>query len=165
MTSNIRPMVDDPRLPERFWAKVSPEPNTGCFLWAGAVDRKGYGQYRAGSRRDGTRRTVRAHRLAYEELVGPIPEGLQIDHLCRVRCCVNPAHLEPVTNRENVRRGDLGTKNTAKTHCPAGHPYDEANTRRSAGKRRCRACDQARQRACRARARGPRTDLACGVRR
>ncbi len=89
----------------RFWDKVAFEPNTGCWLWAAYADRKGYGQFSAGSRADGTYRKVFAHRWAYEHEVGPIPEGLTIDHLCRVPLCVNPGHLEPVTNRENTRRG------------------------------------------------------------
>ena len=96
-----------------------------------------------------------AHRFAYEMLVGPIPEGLDLDHLCRVRHCVNPNHLEPVTRSENLRRGirprlpqndRIGDKNRAKTHCPKGHPYDEANTlmhywkRENSMRRLCRTC-------------------------
>lgn len=88
----------DTRLPERFWRRVQ-EQEGGCWLWVGTVDR-GYGLLSV----DG--KTVRAHRYSYETLVGPIPDGLQIDHLCRNRGCVNPAHLEPVTQVENIRRGD-----------------------------------------------------------
>ena len=98
---------------ERFDAKWTPEPNTGCWLWTGVVDRKGYGQFRVGSQADSTRRLVKAHRWAYEHLVGPIPEGRQIDHLCRVPWCVNPEHLEPVTNRENTVRGYKARGTTA----------------------------------------------------
>jgi hypothetical protein len=96
---------------------------------------KGYGVL---STVDGNRY---AHRLAYELLVGPIPEGLHIDHLCRRPECVNPAHLEPVTNVENIRRGNAGLFQASKTHCKQGHPYDEKNTliRRSGG-RACREC-------------------------
>lgn len=91
-----------------------------------------------------------AHRFAYEDIVGPILEGLTIDHLCRVRHCVNPAHLEPVTHLENVRRGNGGLNQLAKTHCPKGHPYDEENTYRLPSRpsgRYCRACRRERNRA------------------
>lgn len=95
-----------------------------------------------------------SHRHAYESLVGPIPGELTIDHLCRVRCCVNPDHLEPVTRGENVRRGEAGrvvaAMHRAKTHCPHGHPYD-ARSVEPRGWRRCRSCrrliDQRRWRA------------------
>ena len=138
----------DPRLPTRFWAKVSPEPNSGCWLWvAGTWD--GYGRFNVGSRTDRSARVVQAHILAYEELVDSVPDGLELDHLCRVRCCVNPSHLEPVTHAENMRRGEAGrvgaARQRAKTHCPKGHPYDEANTRITFAVgfgRQCRACDR-----------------------
>lgn len=85
---------------ERFQAKVSPA-GDGCWLWTGARFFNGYGQFRGGG---GGSARVRAHRWSYEYHVGPIPEGLQLDHLCRIRHCVNPAHLEPVTQAENNRR-------------------------------------------------------------
>lgn len=111
----------------RFWSKV--DKTSGCWLWTGAVTGSGYGSGSAGGK------AVLAHRWAYELMVGPIPEGLEIDHLCRVTLCVNPAHLEPVTHDENVRRAMV-------THCPAGHPYDEENTyvRPDRGSRECRVC-------------------------
>lgn len=70
----------------------------------------------------------RAHRVIYEALVGPIPEGLTLDHLCRIKRCVNPDHLEPVTHAENVRRGNSGKYQASKTHCPQGHEYTPENT-------------------------------------
>lgn len=98
----------------RFWAKV--EKTDTCWLWTAALV-KGYGRFY-----DTDMRPVGAHRWAYELLVGPIPEGLTIDHLCRVRRCVNPDHLEVVTQRENVARVP------PKTHCPHGHAFTAANT-------------------------------------
>lgn len=123
--------------------KSIPEPNTGCWLWLGQL-RDGYGRLHS----DG--KLLQAHRVSYEAFVCDIPDGLQIDHLCRVRCCVNPEHLEPVTQLENVRRGDAAggrfaaAFQRAKTHCPKGHPYSEENTEhRKVGSRRCRACHRA----------------------
>lgn len=88
------------------------------------------------------RGTFYVHRVAWETLRGPIPDGMQLDHLCRQRACWNPDHLEPVSPRENVLRGvGITAMNAKKTHCPQGHPYDDANTGiTSTGKRRCRAC-------------------------
>lgn len=122
-------------LPDRFWAKV--DKSGECWLWRGTVDDHGYGRMGVAYR------SVLAHRLAYELVIGPIPVGLTLDHLCRVRLCVNPAHLEPVTQSENVKRGGYSLK----THCPQGHPYDEANTYRSKTGRVCRACGRDRRRA------------------
>lgn len=131
----------DSRLPDRFWAKCIPEPNSGCWLWLGSLtklphDRGGYARYML----DGKVR--RAHRVSYEVLVGRIGVGLEIDHRCRVRCCVNPAHMEPVTHLVNVQRGTGGAKNARKTHCPQGHEYTPQNTYRYANDRHrvCRRC-------------------------
>ena len=122
-------------LEERFWAKV--HKTDGCWLWTGSQTGNGYGQFKV----DG--RIVLAHRLAYSLLVSAIPEGLQIDHLCRTRNCVNANHLEVVTHRENIMRGFSPTAlNTVKTHCPYGHPYDAENTRVCNGKRKCRTCNR-----------------------
>jgi hypothetical protein len=115
---------------ERSMRMVSPEPNSGCWLWMGAVTNGGYGIINIGGRKPPP---TRAHRLTYELLVGPIPEGLELDHLCRVPCCVNPKHLEPVTHAENVRRGNAGKNMSERTHCPKGHP-------RTKGARRCKEC-------------------------
>lgn len=103
---------------DRFWAKVDFIPFHECWEWGGALSKRGYGNFmvRAG-------KTDGAHRVAYELLVGPIPEGLHLDHLCRNRACVRPEHLEPVTCGENLRRGSRATA----THCPQGHPYSGSN--------------------------------------
>lgn len=130
-------MFGDDRLPERFWGKVSVEPNTGCWLWT-ATCSGGYGRYSlAGEMKN-------AHRVAYQALVGPIPKTLHMDHLCRVRSCCNPEHLEPVSPGENIRRGDTGKLLADKTHCPQGHPYSGDNLFYDAGARKCRTCARAR---------------------
>lgn len=125
---------------ERFWAKVLPEPNSGCWLWGAGLSPEGYGRLSE----SGTRKALYAHRYSYELHKGPIPEGLELDHLCRVRSCVNPDHLEPVTRKTNMLRG-LGNGNKEKTHCPKGHLYSGQNliiSTRGNGKtfRRCRTC-------------------------
>lgn len=108
----------------RFWSKIDRTSDAGCWLWQASVRPDGYGQL---WHRDAQRPIV-AHRWAYLALVGPIPEGLELDHLCRNRTCVNPAHLEPVTTRENLRRGvGFGGTNARKTHCYRGHPLDGEN--------------------------------------
>jgi len=108
---------------------------SGCWLWTGDLTPNGYGRWRKGP---GQPREM-AHRTSYEHWVGPIPEGMTLDHLCRTRNCVRPDHLEPVTPSENTMRQDHHARN--RTHCPKGHPYDDANTYTDpAGKRRCRAC-------------------------
>jgi hypothetical protein len=110
-------------------------------MWQLSKTRKGYGQITVGSRSNGTRRTEPAYRTSYEAFSGPIPTGLQLDHLCRVPACVNPAHLEPVTQAENIRRGKVGEHNASKTHCPRGHEYSSSNTyKMKNGGRRCRTC-------------------------
>lgn len=133
---------------QRFWAKVDkdgpiPEyrPQLGpCWLWTAAVNLDGYGRFETSTG------PQRIHRLAHEWLIGPIPEGLTVDHLCRVRHCVRPDHLEAVTNRVNVLRGFGITAAAArKTHCPQGHPYAGANLYVSPkGRRYCRLCARAR---------------------
>ena len=130
----------DSRLPERFWQKIEVSP-TGCWLWHGARNSSGYGHLLVGSRSDGSRHYVKAHRFAYERLVGPILTP-HLDHLCRIVNCVNPAHLEPVSVKENIRRGEGHGK---ESHCPHGHAYDLLNTYYdSKGRRFCRACRKGR---------------------
>lgn len=129
---------------ERLRRHVRIDPQTGCHIWTGSRDNYGYGIIRIGCGSE--RRTRRVHRVAYEVFVGPIPPGLDLDHLCRNRACRNPAHLEPVTRGENLRRGDLSDNNgrNAWVACPKGHPYDTANTYICPrGTRNCRACRRA----------------------
>jgi len=92
----------------------------GCWLWTGFINRYGYGVLTALPRKPGRARARAAHRVSYEWFVGPIPAGLTIDHLCRVRRCINPDHLEPVTNAENLRRGRVSRSITADAKAPAG---------------------------------------------
>ena len=131
---------------ERFWVKV--DKSAGCWLFQGADNGYGYGYFRGAEGK-----AILAHRFSWQELVGPIPAGLTLDHLCRVRRCVNPAHLEPVTNRENILRGTAPTAiNATKSHCPLGHPYSGTNLRtRKTGGRYCAACNVLNVRAVRAR--------------
>jgi hypothetical protein len=103
----------------RFIAKVQPDPTTRCWRWIASRTPHGYGRFRPGR----SAPWVYAHRFVYELTRGPVPPGLELDHLCRVRACVNPVHLEAVPHRENTLRGDgLAAWNARKTHCSRGHP-------------------------------------------
>lgn len=107
-----------------------------CWPWRDKPNHDGYGSFHL----DDAKRSSRlAHVVVYESLVGPVPTGLELDHLCRNRLCVNPGHLEPVTHAENMRRG----AHARKTRCKYGHPFDSTNTLRPSNHptwRRCRAC-------------------------
>lgn len=133
------PKVGDERLPDRFWRRVVVDGQTGCWNWTGGKTPGGYGRI---GRFDYT------HRLTYKTLVGRIPDGLQIDHLCRNRACCNPEHLEPVTQRENILRSPvaLAAINARKTHCKRGHEFTSANTVIVPRGRKCRTCMEQRQR-------------------
>lgn len=133
----------------RFYAKIAPPNERGCMLWLAYTDPDGYGRFRVGGTAGEMRR---AHRVSYTLAYGPIPEGLTLDHLCRVRHCIAPEHLEAVTNAENVRRGRLNDWQRVKTHCPRGHAYTEENTSWWKGRRSCRTCHRERARRDRARA-------------
>lgn len=105
----------------------------GCWLWTASRSENGYGRVRVCGAE------WKAHRYVFTALRGPVTRGLDLDHLCRVRACVNPDHLEPVTRSENLRRGHF--PNSAKTHCPKGHPYAGTNLRiNSRGRRECVQC-------------------------
>lgn len=140
----------DKRLPQRFWDKVSVNEETGCWEWTAYCNKNGYGTFKLGTL------SCLSRRVAYEHLVRKVDSPLQLDHLCRVRRCCNPVHLEPVTCAENVRRSPLISENAKvrvraaiaasaavrarKTHCPQGHPYDEANTYMYGNSRMCKQC-------------------------
>ncbi len=134
---------------DRIQRNSMTEPNSGCWLWLGWLNRDGYGRMKLGSEKGGTMRQPMAHRASYEFYKGPIPEGMELDHICSVRCCVNPDHLEIVTSRENTARTCKRNKGdkwkSKKTHCPKGHPYSGDNLQieiRKSGKpmRRCKIC-------------------------
>jgi hypothetical protein len=125
---------------KRFWSKVNKEADGGCWEWTGALTSAKYGNvgYQG--------KNFSAHRISYTLVIGVIPEGLVLDHLCMNRKCVNPSHLEAVTHRENILRA------VTKTHCPHGHLYDEDNTYYpSRGSSQCRTCNRERGRINRAR--------------
>lgn len=122
-------------LPNEIFVYTEIDPETGCWWWNGAKNKRGYGT----AKQDG--KTVQAHRLTYKLLVENVDDVLVMDHLCRNPSCVNPHHLEPVTHAENIRRGR--SANREKTHCNNGHPYDEVNTVVISGRRRCRTCKKA----------------------
>lgn len=138
-------------LPERLRTRIAVDPATGCWEWHGRRDADGYGRF--GSRG--------AHRVIFELACGPVPAGLQLDHVCRHRPCVNPDHLEPVTARENTRRGEsFAGVNSRKVRCDHGHAYSEENTYRWRGRRDCRACIRRRVAEYAARKRGANLGLA-----
>jgi hypothetical protein len=128
----------------RFWSKIEPNspvpeyaPDLGpCWVWQGAPGENGYGYFWY----DDKKRL--AHRFSFELFIGPIPDGLTLDHLCRVTMCVHPRHLEPVTDRVNILRGTgPGARNALATECAYGHPFDTENTYwYPNGDRGCRAC-------------------------
>jgi hypothetical protein len=136
---------------DRFWSKVDkagPLPLHGdvpgrCWQWTAGTIPSGYGSFHVARMR-----RAASHRYAWENLRGPIPDGLTIDHLCRNKLCVNPDHLEVVSRGENTLRAvDIGAPNRSKTHCAKGHEFDQENTRIIAGRgRRCRTCDRDRER-------------------
>lgn len=139
MRSNPIPLLT-PRQENRFWSQVEVHHPAGCWEWTGPP-RDGYGrisiQYVS----------YQAHRLAYLLLIGPISEGMTLDHLCRNRLCVNPDHLQPTTNAENLRRGfGVSAQNARKTHCKRGHELDDMNVYWWHGFRHCRACNASRMR-------------------
>lgn len=129
----------DASIDESLWAKIIPEPNSGCWLWVGPIGRWGYGNVQTGSRTTGNRKTEAAHRVMFRLVKGPIAHVL--DHLCRVRCCVNPAHLEDVPQQINVLRGESPMAYQARrTYCIHGHALTTDNTYHWRGHRSCMEC-------------------------
>lgn len=134
--------------PEQFRLKYEVCPDTGCWLWKGFLNRGGYGLCAVYGR---VPYRTTAHRISWEVHRGAIPEGYVVDHLCRVRHCVNPDHLEPVTQKVNIHRGDTGLHERRKTHCPHGHEYTEENTyiktlATGTTSRECRTCNRIKSR-------------------
>lgn len=125
---------------DRFYSKV--HKTQSCWEWTGTLINGDYGQFWDGNKK------IYAHRWSYEYFIGPIPNDMQLDHLCRNRCCVNPEHLEPVTARENTMRGNTITAHHAfKTHCERGHEYTIENTYNiKTGGRMCRECKRIKER-------------------
>lgn len=135
---NARPVMD--RLVDRLVFDAN-----GCWLWTGSKS-YGYGKIGVGSRTDGTNAMTQCHRVSYEHFRGPIPEGLTLDHLCRVRHCANPWHLEPVSVGENVRRGEAANIVSSRTNlCKRGHSLEGAYITKR-GSRQCRECQRERDR-------------------
>ena len=123
-----QPFMDESGI-QRFFSKV--DMTDDCWLWQASLDKHGYGQVNIG------RKIYRSHRVSYSLIKGDIPKGLDLDHLCRVRSCVNPDHLEAVTRSVNLKRGMMHNK--LKTACPSGHEYDVVDLY---GRRRCSVCDR-----------------------
>lgn len=126
---------------ERFWPKVNKTDT--CWIWTAGKNGIGYGSFRIGSVKDGTRRQILAHRWAYVEVNGPIPDGLVLDHLCRTPACVRPSHLEAISQQENLLRGiGISAQHAIKTHCPRGHEYRQRKDRNA---RWCPTCEYAQR--------------------
>ena len=126
---------------ERFWAKADRPNESACWTWRAGIDSRGYGQFYFRGKNN------IAHRIAYELVKGPIPAGLVIDHLCRNPLCVNPAHLEAVTNRENMIRGESPSARQFRAAvCKYGHPLQGDNVISTKSGRRCRECERERWR-------------------
>jgi hypothetical protein len=137
----------DQRVVDRFKSKVVVSGDTGCWIWIGHVDRNGYGRFALNGRMRW------AHICSYCLFVGDVPNGTELDHVCKTKRCVNPLHLEPVTHRVNMERADRGATviHRQKTHCPQGHPYSGDNLVTWGRYRYCRICQTQYKRAYKAR--------------
>ena len=135
-------LFDDVRVPDRIWEKIHVDRDSLCWVWTASLRPSGYAQVHF------KKRTRIVHHLVYELTQPEYEEGLDLDHLCRLRCCVNPSHLEPVTRGENLGRGEglIWMERAKITHCPQGHPYSGDNLGHDGKGRRCRTCDARRKR-------------------
>ena len=130
-------------LPSWVEKKISPEPNSGCWLWTAAINEHGYGTLRLG-RHKGKTQNYLAHRFTFEFYNGPILDGSILDHTCRQRACVNPDHLEAVTHRVNILRGvGVSAQNAKKLKCDSGHSLETAYLIGHRAHRKCRECQRA----------------------
>lgn len=135
-------------LPQNLQDKIISEPMSGCWLWTGALNGDGYGNAWM------NKKPILAHKATYQICVGEVPKGMELDHSCKVRSCVNPHHVEPVTHQQNVLRGSSpAAVHAIKTHCPKGHPYSGENLKIAHKKngmihRRCFICARAAKNAC-----------------
>ena len=130
---------------ERFWPRVQKDPLTGCWNWTGGLTKAGYANM--AHPKNGRWGNILVHRWSHERFVGAIPNGLLLDHKCRNRRCVNPDHLEAVTQEENNLRGNgWSGRNARKMHCPKGHPYTADNLLQMKKGRKCRICHAERER-------------------
>lgn len=141
---------DFPSLKQRILLSITEDPS-GCWLWAKRINQNGYGQLMVRDHGGAKQRSRGAHRVSYEQFVGPIPEGLELDHLCRVRKCVNPAHLEPVTHQENLRRSPLHpARQRPDGQCSNGHVLAEVGIHKAGTGTTCAQCSRDRTRRFRA---------------
>ena len=147
-----KPIAMYPRAEGKFDEVENKDMGTPCWVWHANKDRNGYGVL--SHRVSGKIVHRMAHKILWEHFNGFVPDGLELDHLCRNRAGVNPDHLEPVTHAENVRRGEAGQHNPIKTHCPKGHPYSESTyvvkSHPKGNFRRCNRCHEDRAKAARA---------------
>ena len=128
-------MIVTPQQLKNFEAKYIPVPFSGCWLWTAALNNDGYARFFP---------YARGYKAAFEHWKGSVPEGKEIDHICGVRCCVNPAHLQAITHKENIAKSGAWEFNRKKTHCPKGHPYSGDNLYMYGTNRQCLICRRAR---------------------
>ncbi len=134
------PILISKKVVETFRSRVDRGSENSCWLWTGPINNKGYGRFHASGSSE------MAHRTSVRLDGREIPDGLEVDHICGVRNCVNPSHLRVVTHRENLLSGNTITAAAAsRTHCLKGHPLSGDNLAIRAGKRECRECNRARQ--------------------
>lgn len=146
LTAHLGPSRKGSSIASRLARRTRVNPTTGCHEWIGMVDGDGYGRMKV-STGPRTYQLRPVHRLSFEASRGDIPDGLTLDHLCRVRRCINPDHLEAVPNAVNILRGTAPSAvNATKTHCINGHAFDTNNTRTTSGYRECIICRRAQGR-------------------